>query len=133
MKEDFLCHHGVKGMKWGVRKDRSKSSKTSSNKKEKKKTNRIASVIKGSSKKKSIKKLSDEELQRKVRRLQLEKQYRDLKRDEVSAGRKIVGDILKTSGKMVGTQLATYAAGKAINKALNANIVNVAFSKKKKK
>ena len=134
-QEDYLCHHGVKGMKWGVRKKRKDSSssfisgrigsrKTNQNKKS------TSKVVK---KKTSIKNLSDQELQAKVRRLQLEKQYRDLKRDEVSAGRKIVGEILKTSGKTLGVQVVNHVGGKAINKAFGAEVVNIGKKKKKDK
>lgn len=121
--EDYLCHHGVKGMKWGRRKSRPKSSATSfrRSKAKKRQTKRV-----------SIKNLSDSELQNKVRRLQLEKQYRDLKKDEISAGRKILGDILKTSGRTLGVQVVNYVGGKAINQAFNDEVVKNIGKKKKK-
>lgn len=132
--EDYLCHHGVKGMKWGVRKDRKKTSVIPRKKKTiKKNQNGIKKAISSKKKTTSIKKLSDQELQNKVRRLQLEKQYRDLKRDEVSAGRKILGEILKTSGRTLGIQVANYVGGKAINKAFNDEVVKNLGKKKEKK
>lgn len=135
MDRDYLCHHGVQGMKWGVRKDRKKSSFSSSLGKKKtslKNQNGIIGKITAAKKKTtSIKRLSDTELQNKVRRLQLEKQYRDLKRDEVSTGKKILGEILKTSGKTLGIQVANYVGGKAINKAFNDEVVKNVGKKKK--
>lgn len=136
MNEDCLCHHGVKGMKWGIRKARKASSffsrKSKSGKNNQNKTE-TKSKSNTSKKKVNIKNLSDSELQGKIRRLQLEKQYRDLKRDEVSTGRKMVGDILKTSGKTLGVQVVNYVGGKAINKAFNDDVVNVGKKKKKDK
>lgn len=134
MSEDYLCHYGVLGMKWGVRKNRKKSS-FFSRKAKKKQENQNGSkeeIVKAK-KKVKIKDLSDSELQAKVRRLQLEKQYRDLKRDEVSAGKKVLGEILKTSGRTLGVQVANYVGGKAINKVFNDNVVNVGNNKKQKK
>ena len=135
MNEDYLCHHGVKGMKWGIRKVRAKSSSSLSRRSSTSKKNQNGIKKTTSTKKKttSIKNLSDQELQNKVRRLQLEKQYRDLKRDEVSSGKKLVGEILKSSGKTLGVQVVNYVGGKAINKAFNDEVVNVGNKKKKKK
>lgn len=131
-QEDYLCHYGVLGMKWGVRKSRRSSSSSGKIGKSKKNQNK-SSTSKVAKKKTSIKNLSDQELRTKVQRLQLEKQYRDLKRDEVSTGRKIVGEILKTSGKTLGVQVANYVGGKAINKAFKDDVVNVGKKKKKDK
>lgn len=75
--------------------------------------------------------ISSEELQKKINRIQLEKQYRDLttKPKTVSKGRKILNNILESSSKNIGTQLATYLMGNMVNsvaKALGseADIVN---------
>lgn len=78
-----------------------------------------------------ISKISSEELQKKINRIQLEKQYRDLttKPKTVSKGRQILNSILESSSKNIGTQLATYLMGNMVNsvaKALGseADIVN---------
>lgn len=137
MNEDYLCHYGVLGMKWGRRKQRPKSSTISSRRAEKKaEKQRIKEARKELNKPKKktrVKDLSDQELQSKINRLQMEKRYRDLKKDEVSAGRKLLGDILMTSGKTVGVQVVNYVAGKAINKAFDDNVVKLHKEDDKKK
>lgn len=99
-----------------------KSGKTGLFKKEKTKT--------GSSEE-DLSEISSEELQKKINRIQLEKQYRDLttKPKTVSKGRQILNSILESSSKNIGTQLATYLMGNMVNsvaKALGseADIVN---------
>lgn len=71
---------------------------------------------------KSIKDMSDDELQAYINRSNLEKQYKQAVRDQnpekVSKGRQFVMDVLEQSGKNVATQVATYAMGKAANKVL---------------
>ena len=64
-----------------------------------------------------ISKISSEELQKKINRIQLEKQYRDLttKPKTVSKGRQILNSILESSSKNIGTQLATYLMGNMVN------------------
>lgn len=64
-----------------------------------------------------ISKISSEDLQKKINRIQLEKQYRDLttKPKTVSKGRQILNSILESSSKNIGTQLATYLMGNMVN------------------
>ena len=61
--------------------------------------------------------ISSEELQKKISRIQLEKQYRDLttKPKTVSKGREVLNSILESSSKNIGTQLATYLMGDMVN------------------
>ena len=118
---DILVHYGVLGMKWGVRRSPSElarargerapknaKKKTSffSKKTVKKKT--VKASVKSSSKKEGSSKktpgdMTNEELQSAVRRLELEKRYRDLSPKKVSAGRKIIDNVvipaLTESGK----------------------------------
>lgn len=84
-----LEHHGVKGMKWGIRKDRKR--KTSS--------------TEMTRYKKPPSKLSDVELARRVKRLETEKRYNDLNAEKKSAGKKFANDILVNSGKQTISKL----------------------------
>lgn len=73
--------------------------------------------------KKRIKDMSDEELQAKIDRMNLEKRYRDLMKEtnpqpSSNEGRKFVKEILTNSGKDIGTQFTKYLMGTVINKTL---------------
>jgi len=85
---DILEHYGVKGQKWGVRKNRgSSTAKTKF--------------------KKSPKKLSDTELQKRIKRLEAEKRYNDLNSRDKSRGEKIALEIMENSGRRLATTVAT--------------------------
>lgn len=76
----YLYHYGVKGMKWGVRKDKTSSGLI---KPKKKSRRQIASEM------------SDDELNRRISRLNREKQYLDLTAPRyVKAGKRIVEGII---------------------------------------
>ena len=75
--------------------------------------------------------ISSEDLQKRIDRIRLEKQYRDLtsKPKTISRGRQVLYDILETSSKNIGTQLTTYMMGSTVNSVAKAfgskvNIVN---------
>lgn len=109
---DILVHYGVLGMKWGVRRSpaelaRARGERAPKNAKKKtsffsKKTVKKKAVkasAKSSSKKEESSKktpgeMTTDELQAAVRRLELEKRYRDLSPKKVSAGRKIVDSVI---------------------------------------
>lgn len=73
---------------------------------------------------KRVKDLSDDELAKRINRLEMEKKYRTLKTSQMSEGAKLVQNILKKSGENIGTQLATYTLGTAVNKLAKADLVN---------
>jgi type I restriction-modification system DNA methylase subunit len=54
--------------------------------------------------------LSNEDIKKKIERLNLEKQLKDLTEENVSPGKKMVTDILTSSGKKVATSLVTSMA-----------------------
>ena len=111
----FLSHHGVKGMKWGVRKAPVSKGKTfrsrlkeafgtikkkrAQAKAEKEQKDKEREVSKSAYKlnRFKIKKLSDAELNEKINRLQNEKKLRELVESEVKPGRTAVGKVLKAS------------------------------------
>ena len=63
-------------------------------------------------KRKSVKDMSDEELAAVVRRAQLEKQYRDLNPQQISAGKKFFNTFIVPTATNVGKNLATDCATK---------------------
>ena len=96
-KTDYLVHYGTPGMRWGQRKKilESISSGSEAGK-------RIANLTeKVSKKKKDLSKMSDEELKKKVTRLNLEQNYRNLSSVDKSRGAEITRNILEGIGATV--------------------------------
>ena len=73
--------------------------------------------------------LSDDELRKRINRLELEKRYEALSKKEQKAkmfdGKRFVTQVLENSGKVVATQLSTYVMGNMVNKVAQKNIINV--------
>lgn len=143
MNDNYLEHYGIPRRSgrypWGSGsrpfQGDSPAAKSSGKTKTSGKSGKTGLFKKGKTKTESseedISKISSEELQKKINRIQLEKQYRDLttKPKTVSKGRQILNNILESSSKNIGTQLATYLMGNMVNsvaKALGseADIVN---------
>ena len=95
-----LYHYGVKGMKWGVRKDRSKSSGGSRRKESWSDDAREASTIK----KKKVKQMSNSELKKLNERTRLEQEYSRLNPSAIQKGWKFVAG----AAGVMGTALAVY-------------------------
>lgn len=115
MNKSSLYHYGIKGMKWGIRRTPAQLGHMTS----KKKTSEAKDEADDTPKKKrSVKDLSDSELQSRIRRLELEKRYKDLSSSskEVSRGRKFTERVLERAGENIATQFTTYVLGTAVNK-----------------
>ena len=111
-----LYHFGILGMKWGIRRQRGSDG-------------RVVEGSRGSDdhqkardlKKKGARNLSNAELKAYVERMNLEKQYSNLNKKEVSAGRKFVSDVLVTAGKTTLTNFVTKQMTTQLEKAVTKN------------
>jgi len=132
----YLSHHGVKGMKWGVRKERSSSgdlrrkatsnflTRLAANRKKKVKPAKPEKLKKA--KRKKVKDMSEAELQEHINRLQLERRLKDVKRQNTGEARAMVKDILKNSFRSAATatttQIMKYAMATAVNSVVKSKI-----------
>lgn len=96
---DYLMHYGVPGMKWGQRKSKVTSGKTRKHGKSSysKDYSETASL-----RKKSYKQLSNEELKKLNKRMNLESEYRRLNPKGIDRGVKVANNILKVAGTIGG-------------------------------
>ena len=129
MNDNYLEHYGIPRRSgrypWGSGsrpfQGDSPAAKSSGKTKTSGKSGKTGLFKKGKTKTESssedISKISSEDLQKKINRIQLEKQYRDLttKPKTVSKGHQILNSILESSSKNIGTQLATYLMGNMVN------------------
>lgn len=132
MKQNELFHYGIKGMKWGVRRTeaqlaRARGQKPSSESASKN-TQMNAKTKSSSPARKKVSEMSDDELNRAVRRLQLEQQYRNLNPEKVSAGKKFADKVVKDVVVPAVTEVARNTLKNALTSA-----VESAISKEKKK
>ena len=142
MGENVLAHYGIRGMKWGVRRYQNKDgSLTAAGKKRYSSDGGNAGTTKSttssSSGRKKVSEMTDDELNRAVRRLQLEQQYRQLNPEKVSAGQKFVNKVAKDVIIPAATTVARNAVQKvmqdAVSKALKTDIKIDNDNKKKDK
>lgn len=102
-----LYHYGILGMKWGVRRTPEqlghKPSESMKNHLDRDKKREIKTASK------NRRLLSDQELRSRIERLRLEKQLKELTREEVTPGKAFVEDVLLSSGKKIAGALVAGA------------------------
>jgi hypothetical protein len=131
--EDILTHHGVKGMRWGVRRkatvgaqevivsDKRKKLKTSGGAGHPAHSDAVRARTSGQVARKSgYKALSNQELQAYTQRLNLEQQAKRLSFEDSSPPKKFVLKLLGQTGKQQASEVANQAASKAIKKTIAA-------------
>ena len=119
---DYLEHHGILGMKWGVRRFQAKNgSLTSAGKKRYSESQKhdIAMTTHDPAKAYKYKEsLSDDELSQRVKRLKLERQLKDISKGEESEGASWTKQAVKNIGNTLITTAALYGASIIANKYL---------------
>lgn len=116
MENNELYHHGIKGQKWGVRRYRNEDGTLTEAGKKRYDDKQARTAKRDDSKNRRL--LSDADLKKKIERLRLEKQLKDLTDEEISPGKKFVSDVLKSSGTKVAGALLTGAALYGVQAAL---------------
>ena len=106
MTESELYHYGIKGMKWGVRKSRSR---TGSSRKKRSKTDGWSDDAKETYriKKKKVNQMSNAELRKVNERRNLERNYKQLNPNAVKRGVAVVA----TTAAALGTMATLYNNG----------------------
>lgn len=101
--EATLEHYGVIGMRWGVRKGKSTGGRTKGHKTQ----------------------LSDADLQRAIRRIEMERRYEQLTAPQKSAKSQWVKKVLSDSAQQVATQYTKQYMSKQVGKMLGAGASDV--------
>lgn len=104
-----LQHHGILGQRWGVRRTEvqlARGSKGGSSSKR---------VSTKETEKSKVKSMSDAELRQKINRIQMERQYSQLNKKDISAGQKFVSDVLMNAAKQTATNYASKYMTKGVD------------------
>ena len=150
MSSNELTHHGIKGMRWGVRRYQNKDGTlTKAGRKKMAKLDKEYSKFTGQkrttespsnsssfTKKKKIREMSDDELRDQINRLDLEKRYSELISSssvkKQSKGKAFIKDVLESSSKNIAKQTATYLMGKAVNDTIGKKLGDINMVNPKK-
>jgi hypothetical protein len=127
--EGFLEHYGIKGMKWGIRRERSAAVNVEDKRKRLKTKGGHglpadpsavrARVIGQKAKASGIKALSDQELQDYAKRIQMEQNVSRLQYQDSSAPRKFVLSLLgKTGSTMTAEQASSSIVAKQVKRVI---------------
>jgi len=122
---DELYHHGIKGQKWGIRrfqpysKGQKKGKEVGKAAKGKSLKEKNATVIADRTKALANRRhLSDDELRKRINRLRLEEDFKNLSKRDISKGKSEVRKAISNKFTMAAATVATGAAIYAIRQAI---------------
>lgn len=90
---DYISHFGVKGMKWGVRRYQNRDGSLTPEGRKRYGRSEDSEIVR-ELRKKPVSAMSNQELETVIRRMNLERQYRDLKSSEINSGKKKAKEVL---------------------------------------
>lgn len=126
--KDELCHHGILGQKWGIRRFQNKDGSLTNAGKRRYEEYSDDYKVSRDIKKKGVKSMSNSELRTLTERLQLEENYKRLNPNVVKRGMAMVGTVAATLGSVL---LLTNNSSKVIDLGKSACKTAVAFLSKK--
>lgn len=97
MENKELIHYGIPGMRWGVRRSEARLARI--DKKAKKRNWSEDATTAAKIKTKNVKQMSNAELKKLNERTRLEQEYKNLKKQQTSAGKKFVSDVMREAAK----------------------------------
>lgn len=90
---DYISHFGVKGMKWGIRRYQNRDGSLTPEGRKRYGRSEDSEKVR-ELRKKPVSAMSNQELETVIRRMNLERQYRDLKSGEINSGKKKAKEVL---------------------------------------
>ena len=90
---DYISHFGTKGMKWGIRRYQNRDGSLTPEGRKRYGRSEDSEKVR-ELRKKPVSAMSNQELETVIRRMNLERQYRDLKSSEVNSGKKKAKEVL---------------------------------------
>ena len=97
MNNAYLAHHGILGMKWGVRRSEAQLARASGHSSKPSDDKNEVAARKVAVKNRRT--MSDSDLKKRIERLKLEREFKNLTEDDIAPGRKYPLRNLQATGK----------------------------------